>query len=257
MWFDMDARPWLFVPALFFLSIGCVLSREDGMVVDTKFDQSEEGTFVTAVAPADEVALPLKAPTKIKAGAYSSILPASGPEGPWSPPFAKVTFSPHAGNPPPFALIEWDLMDLPPERGRYLATFDAVALDVAGDSGAFVVGLLDAEGKSFDSSAAAYYPFVSILNEEIGSAKRKRLEAGVPYRIEILVDTEKNTWSSTVNGEVVREESPFIQKALDQAPAGYRLGKLAYAVSVPGFFACKPGGSLAIKQVTLRKLPAE
>lgn len=235
------------------------LPAQDGeVIVDTNFDQADKSVFATVNAPVYDVELPLKAPTKILFGEGSSILPGSGEEGPWSPPYAKVTFAPDPERQtPPLALMEWDLKDLPTDAGRYLATFEATVLDDSGDSGVFVVGLLDAEARSFGGSAAACYGFVSIFNKEIGSAKRQRLQAGVPYVIEIMVDTQKNTWSSTINGVTASEEKPFNQKALDQAPSGFRLGKLAYAVSVPGFFGCKPGGSLAIKRVALRKLQGE
>jgi hypothetical protein len=227
-------------------------------IVDTTFDQADNTVFATATAPVYDVELPLKAPTKLKASAASGILPGTVQEGPWSPPYTKVTLAPDPERQsPPFALMEWDLKDLPAEAGRYLATFEAMVLDDSGDSGVFVVGLLDAEARSFDGTAATTYPFVSIARKEIGSVKRQRLQVGVPYLIEIMVDTQKNTWSATINGEVVREETPFIQSAIDKAPAGYRLGKLAYAVSVPGFFACKPGGALAIKRVALRKMSAQ
>jgi len=240
-----------------FLTVCSLPAQEGTVIVDTNFDQVESGVFATASAPVYEVELPVKAPTKLKFGVASSVLPGHGQEGAWSPPYAKVTLAPDPDRQtPPFALIEWDLKDLPAEAGRYLATFEAMVLDASADSGVFVVGLLDAEGRSFEGSTAVYYPFVSIANKEIGSSKRQRLQVGVPYLIEITVDTQKNTWTATINGEMVREEKPFPQKALDQAPSGFRLGKLAYAVSVPGFFACKPGGSLAIKRVALRKLPA-
>jgi hypothetical protein len=235
----------------------CAFAAPDAtMIVDTQFDQLGNTVLATAAAPVYEAELPLKAPTKIVSNPASSISGAPEPEGEWTPPFAKVILTPDH-QPPASALIEWDLKDLPTEAGRYLATFDVLVLDGSADSGIFVVGLLDQEARSFVSSAAVTYPFVSIINKEIGSAKRQRLQVGIPYRIEILVDTQKNTWSSTINGEVVREEQPFSGKVSEQAPAGFRLGKLAYATAVPGFFACKPGGSLAIKRVTLKKLPGE
>jgi len=255
----MVIRPlFLLFLVLCCLAVCSVTAEDGGVIVDTNFDQVDTRVLASANAPVYDVELPLKAPTKIVSSGGASILPSTGQEGPWSPPYAKVIL---ASDPEPqtrpLALMEWDLKDLPTEEGRYLATFEAVVLDASGDSGVFVVGLFDSEARSFGPSTAATYPFVSIMNKEIGSAKRLRLQVGVPYLIEIMVDTQKNTWSSSLNGEVVSEEKPFSQRAQALAPSAFRLGKLAYAVSVPGFFSCKPGGSLAIKRVTLRKVSGE
>lgn len=255
---DMVIRPLFLLLVLCCLVVWSVKAQDGGVIVDTTFDQMDTRVLASANAPVYDVELPLKAPTKIVSSGGASILPGTGEEGPWSPPYAKVTLAPDPDpQTRPQALMEWDLKDLPAEAGRYLATFEAVVFDASGDSGVFVVGLFDAEARSFGPSTAVTYPFVSIMNKEIGSAKRKRLQVDVPYLIEIMVDTQKNTWSSSLNGEVVSEEKPFSQRGQALAPSAFRLGKLAYAVSVPGFFACRPGGSLAIKRVTLRKLPEE
>lgn len=255
---SMAGRPFTLLLLLCCLTVRPLPAQGDGVIVETNFDRKTDGSFATVAAPVYDVELPLKAPTKIVSGEGSTILPGDGQEGPWSPPYAKVTFAPDQDRQiPPVALMEWDLKDLPTEAGRYLATFEATVLDDSGDSGVFVVGLLDAEARTFGGSAAACYGFVSIFNKEIGSAKRQRLQVGVPYLIEIMVDTQKNTWASSIDGVTVSDEKPFPQKAIDQAPAGFRLAKLAYAVSVPGFFGCKPGGSLAIKRVALRKVQGD
>jgi len=125
-------------------------------------------------------------------------------------------------------------------------------IEALSDAGNLVVNLLDAEGKPLERRGS---PMIVFPNGKIrsGNAKLIPFAPGEIYNLEIRFDTDKFTWSSSVNGQTLREEGPMDQPLIDAALGSSRVGGISF-FSVGGGDNSRPGSSVALFDVKLIRL---
>ncbi|MEI8309313.1 MAG: hypothetical protein WCH98_01015 [Verrucomicrobiota bacterium] len=236
----------------------CTLHAESPLlVINTRFDQVANGQLAASPPPVSLSELPLTAPTKISVSPPSTAVPGTEAVGAMKPPYAMVRVRGRENNPaaPANVFIQWDLSKLPLEPGRYQFQFRVAVADFVNDAGNFLVPLLDADGKPAQTHLGNL-PRVTFSDGKLRSHNPKSAmpySAGETYLIEIIVDTQQLTWSSTANGDQLQVEIPFNPVLLEQLGGQCRIGSLTYA-SMGGMDNSRPGSALGITDVKLTKL---
>ncbi|MEI6494425.1 MAG: hypothetical protein WCO94_17900 [Verrucomicrobiota bacterium] len=236
----------------------CTLHAESPLlIVNTRFDQVAEGQLAASPPPVSLSELPLTAPTKISVSPPSTALPGTEAIGEMKPPYAMVRVRERENNPaaPANVFIDWDLSKVPLEPGRYQFQFRVAVADFVNDAGNFLVNLLDADGKPVQSHLGNL-PRVTFSDGKLRSLNPRSAmpySAGETYLIEIIVDTQQMTWSSSENGDQLQVEIPLNPVLIEQLGGQCRIGSLTY-VSTGGMDNSRPGSALGITDVKATKL---
>ena len=232
----------------------CALHAESPLlIVNTRFDQVADGQLAVSPPPVSLSDLPLTAPTRIGVSPPSTAAPGTQAVGEMKPPYAMVSVRGREDNPeaPANVYITWDLSKVPLEPGRYQLQFRVAVADFVNDAGNFLVGLLDVDGKPVQGTHPSSGPGVRFSD---GKLERKiPYSTGETYLIEIIVDTQQLTWSSSVNGDQLQVENSFDPAWIEHLGGGCGIGSLTY-VSTGGMDNSRPGSALGIADVKVTKL---
>jgi len=223
------------------------------VIIDTRFNNASAGQII-ATAQADP---PLVEPSRISASAPSTIVAGTEQVGEMKPPFALITVKERENNPaaPANVGIIWNLDKVDLEPGRYRIQFRVGVVDAMNDAGNFTVGLLDGNGKPAQLHLG-HIPHISFSDGKI----RANPKIGIPYSpgstylLEMILDTTQATWSASVDGEPLQDETPLKADILAQLDGQLRIGSVGY-FSLGGMDSSRPGSILALGEVKMEKLP--
>lgn len=240
-----------FLQLALLFAIPAAFAQEGQTIIDTQFNLPAGGQYQPAPPPAADSELPLKAPTSFGVTAPSVLEAGSETVGEVKPPYllAKVGERPDNPEAPANLHVLWNLKELPTEPGRYVLKVKLGILDALSDAGNLAINLLNAENQPLDRRGC---PVIAFPNGKIRSVPGKEVPfaPGEIYNLEIQFDTEKFTWSSSVNGETLREEAPMSQELIDAALGSARISGLSF-YSVGGADNSRPGSSVALFDVKL------
>lgn len=228
-------------------------------IITTDFSELEKGTPVVAAPPMapDALRLPSQV-TNPEGSERSAILVAEEGIDRLSPPFASILV-PRAEDGRDSArstVMRWDLRDFSLESGRVRLQFDYVQLAGDGANRAFFNFVGGDGDRTVETSPdgnpihiSARTAAVSFNNDSFRAGRQSRkIDFGVVNEVIMEIDMSQRTWSASLNGEPVLQDSPFSGKLADTSV----LGSIAsFEISTQGGLDGKAGAEYAVGNVKL------
>lgn len=225
---------------------------DPAVLVNTRFDFVDSKGGLKQMSPREitEATLPVRMPTSVRVRPPSRVQAGTTAMGELQPPFAVIDTQALPGKPEQAgnAEIEWDLRSLLLKSGRYALSCDVLPLEgnVGGLSVRFTAAMED--GSTIWPQKPPF--LVSIGKDSVGLTEAGETSppaANAPLAVRIEIDLDTETWTASLNGTPLNEETPF---DLFTPEGGLMLGAaLIRPISAPGT-------RMAVSNVKVERLPS-